>query len=97
MPSNSQLDNKTIISDNNNYNCSTIVSILHFNDCYNIEPRSLEPSGGAARFVTALRSFSRCHPLVLFSGDVIAPSISLFELLILLTLKCFSFYSEHFH
>ncbi len=79
MPSNSQLNIKTIISDNNNYNCSPIVSILHFNDCYNIDPRSQEPSGGAARFVTALRSFSPCDPMVLFSGDVIAPSISLFS------------------
>jgi hypothetical protein len=77
MPSNSELDNKTI--ENNNYNCSPIVSILHFNDCYNIEPRSQEPSGGAARFVTALRSFTQSDPIVLFSGDVIAPSISLFQ------------------
>lgn len=51
--------------------------ILHFNDCYNVEPSSQEPIGGAARFVTALRTFSHLEPVVLFSGDIIAPSISM--------------------
>uniref|UniRef100_A0A1I8IWB6 Metallophos domain-containing protein n=1 Tax=Macrostomum lignano TaxID=282301 RepID=A0A1I8IWB6_9PLAT len=41
--------------------------ILHFNDVYNIEPAG--HIGGAARFVTALRSFAELQPLVLFSGD----------------------------
>lgn len=61
---------------NNNKKDSTIVSILHFNDCYNVEPRSEEPSGGAARLVTAFNGFKDSEPLVLFSGDIIAPSIS---------------------
>ena len=52
------------------------MTILHFNDCYNVEPREAEPAGGAARFCTALKSFSHLDPLILFSGDVIAPSIS---------------------
>ncbi|KAI2797077.1 hypothetical protein BLOT_015534 [Blomia tropicalis] len=51
------------------------VHILHFNDCYNVESRSQEPVGGAARFVTALDTFQHLRPLVLFSGDIIAPSI----------------------
>lgn len=50
-------------------------TILHFNDCYNVEPSNQEPVGGAARFVTALRTFRHCQPIVLFSGDIIAPSI----------------------
>lgn len=50
--------------------------ILHFNDCYNVEPQELhEPIGGAARFVTALRTFKHLEPVVLFSGDILAPSI----------------------
>lgn len=51
--------------------------ILHFNDCYNVESSEQEPIGGAARFVTALRTFSHLEPVVLFSGDIIAPSISM--------------------
>ncbi|UYV70694.1 hypothetical protein LAZ67_8000291 [Cordylochernes scorpioides] len=53
----------------------TAVTILHFNDCYNVESRREEPVGGAARFATALRQFSHLDPLILFSGDIIAPSI----------------------
>jgi len=60
-----------------NQNCEpTIVTLLHFNDCYNIEPRAHEPAGGAARFKTALESFSSLDPIVLFSGDILGPSIS---------------------
>ncbi|XP_063218063.1 mannosylglucosyl-3-phosphoglycerate phosphatase isoform X2 [Bacillus rossius redtenbacheri] len=51
------------------------VTILHFNDVYNVESRGVEPVGGAARFVSALRSFSPLHPLVLFSGDIFSPSM----------------------
>jgi 5'-nucleotidase len=57
-------------------NGSITISLLHFNDCYNIEPRALEPAGGAARFKTALQSFSSYDPIVLFSGDILGPSIS---------------------
>lgn len=55
---------------------ATTVTLLHFNDCYNVEPRALEPAGGAARFKTALASFDAFEPLVLFSGDILGPSIS---------------------
>ncbi|XP_012556958.2 5'-nucleotidase [Hydra vulgaris] len=48
--------------------------ILHFNDVYNIEPRDVEPVGGAARFVTKVKSFQN-EPLILFSGDCLNPSL----------------------
>lgn len=52
------------------------LTILHFNDVYNVEPRpSPEPVGGAARFCTAVKSFQHLHPLVLFSGDAFSPSM----------------------
>lgn len=51
------------------------ITILHFNDVYNVEPYASEPKGGAARFCTAIRSFAHLNPLVLFSGDAIAPSM----------------------
>ena len=54
---------------------SSTVTILHFNDVYNIEPRVMEPVGGAARFCAAIKSFSHLNPLVLFSGDVFSPSM----------------------
>lgn len=52
------------------------ITILHFNDVYNIEPNSTtEPIGGAARFCTAIKSFASLRPLVLFSGDAFSPSM----------------------
>lgn len=52
------------------------IHILHFNDCYNVDPRQgREPVGGAARFCTAMKSLSHLNPLILFSGDLLAPSI----------------------
>lgn len=53
-----------------------VVTILHFNDCYNVEEQHGEPVGGASRFCTALKGFSAHNPLILFSGDVLAPSFS---------------------
>lgn len=53
-----------------------VITILHFNDCYNVEARTLEPAGGAARFKSALKSFDSLDPIVLFSGDILGPSIS---------------------
>ena len=51
------------------------ITILHFNDVYNIEERSgEEPVGGAARMRTALKQYTDRNPLVLFSGDALAPS-----------------------
>ena len=64
----------------NNHTFDQVITILHFNDCYNVEPRTLEPAGGAARFKTALKSFDSCDPVVLFSGDILGPSISTFTL-----------------
>ncbi|XP_037284244.1 snake venom 5'-nucleotidase [Rhipicephalus microplus] len=52
-----------------------VVTVLHFNDCYNVEEQHGEPVGGATRFCTALKSFASLNPLILFSGDVLAPSI----------------------
>jgi hypothetical protein len=49
--------------------------ILHFNDVYNIESRSVDPCGGASRFMSALEYLSKDEPtLVLFSGDAFSPS-----------------------
>ena len=50
------------------------LTILHFNDSYNIEPSPAEPVGGAARFATALKSFEKENPIILFSGDLFSPS-----------------------
>jgi len=55
---------------------SRTITIVHFNDVYNIEGRSQEPVGGAARFCTAVSQLSASNPLVLFSGDAFNPSIS---------------------
>lgn len=52
------------------------LTILHFNDVYNIEGRDKEPVGGAARFKRCLDKFSHLHPLTLFSGDALSPSNS---------------------
>ena len=52
------------------------LTVLHFNDVYNVEGGQQEPVGGAARFCTALKSLAHLHPLILFSGDIFAPSFS---------------------
>lgn len=52
------------------------LTILHFNDVYNIEGRDKEPVGGAARFKTCLERFGHLNPLTLFSGDALSPSNS---------------------
>jgi len=51
------------------------ITLIHFNDVYNVEPRDVEPVGGAARFLTAVKSLKELNPLILFSGDIFAPSI----------------------
>lgn len=58
---------------------SKTLTILHFNDVYNIEPREQEPVGGAARFVTKIKSFSESEAMVLFSGDLLNPSLSKYQ------------------
>ena len=56
---------------------SDTVTLLHFNDVYNVDSRGVEPIGGAARFLTAVKTVSKdCDPIILFSGDIFAPSIS---------------------
>lgn len=52
------------------------LTIIHFNDVYNIEPRDKEPIGGAARFTTKVKELAWTNPLVLFSGDALGPSKS---------------------
>eukprot|EP00882_Tetradesmus_deserticola_P031535 GHRQ01035664.1.p1 GENE.GHRQ01035664.1~~GHRQ01035664.1.p1 ORF type:complete len:184 (+),score=62.10 GHRQ01035664.1:257-808(+) len=56
------------------------LTIVHFNDIYNIEASTKEPVGGAARFVHKAKELvaaaggpERC--LVLFSGDAFNPSL----------------------
>ena len=54
------------------------LTILHFNDCYNVDAHSSEPIGGAARFAAALADSRRAaqqEALVLFSGDILSPSV----------------------
>lgn len=52
------------------------LTILHFNDVYNIEPQKIEPAGGAARMAYYVKSQDAENPLVLFSGDALSPSLS---------------------
>ena len=56
---------------------ATSITIIHFNDVYNIEPRDKEPVGGAARFQTKIKELAWKKPLVLFSGDALSPSQSM--------------------
>ena len=52
------------------------LTILHFNDVYNVESRDKpEPIGGAARMKTAFKGFSKRNPLVIFCGDALSPSM----------------------
>lgn len=54
------------------------LTIIHFNDVYNIESRDREPVGGAARFKTKIKELAWKNPLVLFSGDALSPSQSMY-------------------
>ena len=81
--------------------------ILHFNDVYNLDPSvTEEPIGGAARFATLMDYVQRdllttygCHPLILFSGDFVGPSLMsitskgahIIEMLNLLGVHCATF------
>lgn len=59
-----------------------VITLLHFNDVYNVEPRKKEPVGGIARFVTRMNELKneaekRNEPaLCLFSGDAFNPSLT---------------------
>ena len=59
------------------------LTILHYNDVYNVESSKHEPVGGAARFCTAIKSFAHLNPLVLFSGDIFSPSICKYHFFLL--------------
>jgi 5'-nucleotidase len=81
--------------------------ILHFNDVYNLDPAvTTEPIGGAARFATLMDYVQRdllttygCHPLIVFSGDFVGPSLMstitkgahMIEMLNLLGVHCATF------
>ncbi|KAM7216589.1 Metallo-dependent phosphatase-like protein [Rhypophila decipiens] len=57
--------------------------LLHFNDVYHLDPSSAEPVGGAARFMTLIKSYQSSNPeytsqpelITLFSGDAFNPSL----------------------
>lgn len=60
----------------NSSNNKKTLTVLHYNDVYNIDQNTMtEPIGGAARFCTAIKSFQHLNPLVLFSGDAFNPSM----------------------
>ena len=55
------------------------LTIIHFNDVYDIFPSDTEPVGGAARFTRLVKEYSNAShssspPLILFSGDCLNPS-----------------------
>ena len=83
----------------------SVVTLLHFNDVYNIEPRDKDPVAGASRFVASLRSHDSEKPMVLFSGDAFNPSLSKFTasangdnlwICLLLLLMCINYNFEVF-
>ncbi|OXA43429.1 Trifunctional nucleotide phosphoesterase protein YfkN [Folsomia candida] len=51
------------------------LTIIHFNDVYDVESQKKEPIGGAARFCTAVKKYAQLNPVVLFSGDCFSPSL----------------------
>jgi len=53
----------------------TTITLVHFNDVYNVESRTEESLVGAARFKTAMRKLADRDPLILFSGDALNPSV----------------------
>lgn len=52
------------------------ITLIHFNDVYNIEEREKEPCGGAPRFKTQVDNLKELDPLIFFSGDALNPSNS---------------------
>ena len=52
------------------------ITIIHFNDVYNIEPQNEEPKGGAARMASYIKSCHDLNPVILSSGDLLNPSLS---------------------
>jgi 5'-nucleotidase len=67
---------------NNNDILPSDLRILHYNDVYHVEPGSLEPVGGIARFQTLCNHYAKDEKfkgqsdlLTLFSGDAFNPSL----------------------
>jgi len=52
-----------------------VLTLLHFNDVYNIEPGTRDPCGGAARFAWKVKSMAKEKPMVIFSGDAYNPAL----------------------
>ena len=60
-----------------------VLTLLHFNDVYELLPAKAEPVGGVSRFATVVKrlraraasSAPAPAPLLLFSGDAISPSL----------------------
>lgn len=50
------------------------LTILHFNDVYNLQPIEGGKVGGAARVATVLKEYEKDNPLILFSGDALGSS-----------------------
>ncbi len=59
----------------------------------------LQPVGGAARFVTAVNAYDELSPMILFSGDIFAPSIRTnFSFLVYVVRRIIRFIcSQHVH
>lgn len=51
------------------------LTILHFNDVYEIQPVDKGKRGGAARIATLVDQYKDQKPLILFSGDALSPSV----------------------
>ena len=70
------------------------LTILHFNDVYNIESREKEPVGGAARFATKVARYRHLNPLIVFSGDCLNPSSSECKIIVALCILLFMIFSN---
>ena len=68
--------NGSIVCAQNAPSGADVITMVHFNDVYNVEEQEREPVGGAARFKTQVDSLQPLSPLVLFSGDALNPSNS---------------------
>lgn len=70
------------------------LTILHFNDVYNIESREKEPVGGAARFAKKVASYRHLNPLIVFSGDCLNPSSSECKIIVALCILLVMIFSN---
>jgi 2',3'-cyclic-nucleotide 2'-phosphodiesterase (5'-nucleotidase family) len=63
-----------VFSSCNKIETAPTLTILHFNDTYELEPPGDGRRGGAARAATVLKEYAEENPLILFSGDAISGS-----------------------